>query len=427
MSPPRACLRAPEEFHRFYLSADQANLSLQLPLPLSSSATSPTYRKVNGIKGSAALNDEESRLPKVPIPRAVHSVNAVTTGRVDQACQPCREQKAKCSGHRPKCRRCEENSLFCIYEDRKRARTTKQLDHLGSQVRAYEALLRQLYPKLGFEDANHVDHIFGSKSDDRRPLEKDRLAPSQDPAHQLHENDYHNNYNVSLFAVVADCTTEDYNQKGGMQAMGYVGDHSGIKWLYRLKHHLDDAYPNSNVQGNSHDCSDLPNISSANYYLDDLKLQFPDDVDISRRPPREIADQLVTAYFGLTHIFFAFVRKDIFLSQYRSFYSNHAPKPGRKWLALFNLVLAISAEQAYKLKKDSRPKLPADRECNAPNMFFGRAWHLAMTDSLLEPSNLQQVQVEALASLYLLSAGHANRLVILIMSMSGLITGGANV
>ena len=231
---------------------------------------------------------------------------------------------------------------------------------------------------------------------------------------------------MSLSAIVANCTTEDYNQKGGMQAMGYVGDHSGIKWLYRLKHHLD-AYPKLQDLGNSHNCSDLPNLSSANYYLDDLKLQFPDDVDLSRRPPREVADQLVTAYFGLTHIYFAFLREDIFLSQYRSFYSNQTPKPGRKWLALFNLVLAISADQAYKLKNDSRPKFPADRESNAPNMFFGRAWHLAMTDSLLEPSNLQQVQVEALASLYLLSAGHANRLVILLMSMSGLITGGANV
>lgn len=125
MSPPRACLRAPEEFHQFYLSADQANLSLQLPQPLSSSTTTPTYRRVYGVKNSTRLNDEESRLPKVPIPRTVHSMNAVTTGRVDQACQPCREHKAKCSGHRPKCRRCEENSLFCIYEDRKRVRMTK--------------------------------------------------------------------------------------------------------------------------------------------------------------------------------------------------------------------------------------------------------------------------------------------------------------
>ncbi|KAJ6010286.1 hypothetical protein N7522_005302, partial [Penicillium canescens] len=362
-------------------------------------------------------------LAAFPIPRATNQMNAVTPGRVKQACQSCREQKAKCSGHRPQCRRCEENSLFCVYEDRERFKMTKQLHSLANQVQTYESLLREIYPKLGFEVANSVDHVFGSKYRDHPRLEKvnsisasiggnfDSLSSSKDPAHVFHEADCQGGSDASLPAVVADCTTENYNQKGESQAMGYVGDHSAMKWLYRLKCHLDDNNRNSNVKDDSYDNFDFARgkFSSVNYYLDDVKLRFPEDADISRRPPQTIADHLVSAYFGVTHVYFPFIRKEIFLSQYRSFYSDQTAKPGRRWLAIFNLVLAVAAAQSCAMSKGTLPESPEVQECNAHNTFFGRGWNLALTDSVLEPSNLQQVQVEGLASLYLLSAGHAIR------------------
>jgi hypothetical protein len=101
------------------------NVSFQLPEPVSSSTKPPISREVNGGENSMRLKVEEPRLPKVPIPRATNQMNAVTPGRVKQACQSCREQKAKCSGHRPACRRCEENSFSCVYKDRKRFKMTK--------------------------------------------------------------------------------------------------------------------------------------------------------------------------------------------------------------------------------------------------------------------------------------------------------------
>ena len=36
--------------------------------------------------------------------------------RVVAACEQCRARKAKCTGHRPKCRRCSVRSLQCVYE-----------------------------------------------------------------------------------------------------------------------------------------------------------------------------------------------------------------------------------------------------------------------------------------------------------------------
>lgn len=206
--------------------------------------------------------------------------------------------------------------------------------------------------------------------------------------------------------------------------MEYVGDHSVMKWLYRLKCHLDDTNRNSNVQDDSYDNFVRGELSSMDYYLDDVKLQFPGDVDISRRPSQAIADHLISAYFGVTHVYFPFIRKETFLSQYRSFYSDQTAKPGRRWLAIFNLILAVAAGQPCAMSKESLPEFPENQKGNAHNTFFGRGWSLALADSLLEPSNLQQVQVEALASLYLLSAGHAKRLVSWILSMPVVIMDG---
>lgn len=66
-----------------------------------------------------------SRNPKVPIPRATRPVAYSTGGRVSRACEACRDQKAKCSGHRPSCHRCQESGMTCSYGDRKREKMLK--------------------------------------------------------------------------------------------------------------------------------------------------------------------------------------------------------------------------------------------------------------------------------------------------------------
>ena len=66
--------------------------------------------------------------PKVAIPRATYSSippSISSSGRVSRACESCREQKAKCSGHRPTCLRCQDNGIRCSYGDRKREKMQK--------------------------------------------------------------------------------------------------------------------------------------------------------------------------------------------------------------------------------------------------------------------------------------------------------------
>jgi hypothetical protein len=62
---------------------------------------------------------------KVPIPRSVYPSNYTTSGRVSRACENCRDQKAKCSGHRPSCQRCQDSGARCSYGDRKREKMVK--------------------------------------------------------------------------------------------------------------------------------------------------------------------------------------------------------------------------------------------------------------------------------------------------------------
>ena len=164
---------------------------------------------------------------------------------------------------------------------------------------------------------------------------------------------------------IADYTEEDYDSDGRVQAMGFVGEHSEMAWLYRLKRDLDqDILPIKETP-------ERPAISSVNYFQDDSELSVLDPVDLTRWPPQHVADNLVDAYFHVVHPAFPIFGKTTFLHQYRYFYSNPNSRPGKKWLALLNLVFAIA----------TRHLLLADQPW--PNYddhqtFFARAWSVSI-------------------------------------------------
>lgn len=149
----------------------------------SSNPDDPSWRTVPG-----ASHQRPS--PKVPIPRTSTTVSWTKGARVSQACKGCREVKTKCSGHRPACHRCEEIGIACHYDDRKRVKIDKyvkliplvatqllmgiirQLNNLNAQIDMLENLLRDLYPRLDTQSAQHVDFSLGKVS----------LAPLHFPA-----------------------------------------------------------------------------------------------------------------------------------------------------------------------------------------------------------------------------------------------------
>jgi len=62
---------------------------------------------------------------KVAIPRIRQVKSWSSRSRVSLACNSCRTMKAKCSGHRPVCVRCERLRVECNYGERKRQNTGK--------------------------------------------------------------------------------------------------------------------------------------------------------------------------------------------------------------------------------------------------------------------------------------------------------------
>ncbi|KAJ6089614.1 hypothetical protein N7467_004830 [Penicillium canescens] len=340
---------------------------------------------------------------KVAIPRNAQRTNWTASGRVSRACENCRDQKAKCSGHRPVCHRCRDANVGCSYGDRKKEKMAKQLNDLTSQVNTLESLLRDIYPRLDVSTSQLVDQTLKEMSS-RTPLpQTNPVAPSLPtllPSHTQPVNPSLSFTDTSpTFPFgIADYTEEDYNRDDKIQAMGFVGEHSEMAWLYRLKRDLDQD-SSSPIK----ESPERPAISSVNYFQDDSDFSVLDSVDLTRWPPQHLADNLVDAYFHAVHPAFPIFGKATFLNQYRSFYSNPNSRPGKRWLALLNLVFAIATR--HSLLTD---KLRPDQDDH--QTFFARAWSLSIgTVALLDHPDLQQVQVEGLTAFYLLSIGQVNR------------------
>jgi hypothetical protein len=99
---------------------------------MSSSRTPPRRGKRQRL-GKAQLMQNQGTEPgfqepsgthtKIAIPRIQqdHTTSGPREKRVKHACMVCQEQKAKCSGEQPQCRRCSELDLECTYSMGKRA------------------------------------------------------------------------------------------------------------------------------------------------------------------------------------------------------------------------------------------------------------------------------------------------------------------
>lgn len=89
---------------------------------------------------ASPIPSERSLNPKVPIPRTTRPINYTSSGRVGRACENCREQKAKCSGHRPSCHRCQDAGVPCSYGDRKREKMLKCVGYLSKKKNLHSYL-----------------------------------------------------------------------------------------------------------------------------------------------------------------------------------------------------------------------------------------------------------------------------------------------
>jgi hypothetical protein len=148
----------------------------------------------------------------------------------------------------------------------------------------------------------------------------------------------------------------------------------------------------------------LDNNMAVSYFLDDQKLPPSNSVDAYKLPPKNLADWILHSYFKSVHPLFPIVRTDLFLEQYKSIWGvNGSSRPGQKWLAIFNMILAIGCRRLQFLQE----KVPTGA---SHEVFFSRARSLSVNENMtFEHADLQQVQVEALVTLYFMVSMQINR------------------
>ncbi|KAL1989031.1 hypothetical protein VTN96DRAFT_5794 [Rasamsonia emersonii] len=201
-----------------------------------------------------------------------------------------------------------------------------------------------------------------------------------------------------------DYTEEDFNRSERSKAVGCVGKQSAMSWIYSLKREIESEFPGSGPAVSPEDPQERQSVASVSYFLDDAEIPLVEDVDLLGRPSQMVADELMNGYFNMIHPSFPIIGKETFMGQYKSFYSTPLVRPGRRWLAILNLIYAIATRNLRQIQPERI--VTGDDDL----VYFSRAWKLGMGENaILAHPDLQQVQVEGLTSLYLMSIGHVNR------------------
>jgi hypothetical protein len=181
-----------------------------------------------------------------------------------------------------------------------------------------------------------------------------------------------------------------------------MGKNSEVNWLQRLGREADNRARNLPGVAEPRPDREL-SIHSVNYYLDDVDITPAGPVHLYWMPPRNIADKLFEDYLDTVHPVFPIISRSLFSAQYRNFFDNSA-RPGDKWLAILNLIFAISSSHAHLMQASWRG------DGRDHFVYLARARALSMnSDTLFTHPDLQQVQVEALTAFYLLATNQINR------------------
>lgn len=286
----------------------------------------------------------------------------------------------------------------------------RKIAELSAANRLYQDLIHDLYPRLDMLSAQKVKRAFRDPRIEASSAvySSPRCISPVDSSSTLVELLKAPAYKAkigddSILFTIKDFTDEDLNSSQHMQATGYVGEHSATAWLFELKRNLvkeTNTKPSDKSSGKTGPLS----ISAMSYFQNEINIQIHGSAELLAAPPREVGDRLLKTYFRNVHPEFPVIGKITFCWQYRSYFSNPNARPGKRWIALLNLVCAIAARFS--------PLDGGHREGRSDGhaKYFARAWQLSIGHAALaDHPDLQQVQVEALAAFYLLCVGEINR------------------
>lgn len=225
----------------------------------------------------------------------------------------------------------------------------------------------------------------------------------QDDALDRHPDDASSPSSIGSLEAI-ERVEEDLNRTEDTRTTGYMGKNSEVTWMQRLRREAEQrSKRESGTYEPDPDKEDDYALHSMNYHLDDMGISVPGPVQVYRMPPRPLADKFFEDYLTTVHPFFPIINRPLFTSQYQTFFEKSA-RPGDKWLAILNMIFAISAKYAH-LKQ-----APWRGEERDHLVYLTRARILSLNgDVLFSHPDLQQVQVEGLISFYLLASDQINR------------------
>ncbi|KAJ5981921.1 hypothetical protein N7451_012021 [Penicillium sp. IBT 35674x] len=200
-----------------------------------------------------------------------------------------------------------------------------------------------------------------------------------------------------------DTLDEDVNRSKASIATGYLGKTSEVAWMQSLALNARVHVVGEGVSRGSQDLRSVigDSMASVDYHIESIDYPGLEDENPYALPARSLAERLLRLYIDSVQPSLPIIRQALFVDQFLSFYSGELRHPGRKWLAVLNLIFAISSKLYQMSGQDIQ---------GSDGKFFSRAQKLIISESLVEDhEDLQQVQAETLAAFFLLTSSQINR------------------
>lgn len=226
-----------------------------------------------------------------------------------------------------------------------------------------------------------------------------------------------------------DRTDEDFTRDGA-RATGFMGKNSDVTWMQRVRQEneygesppLSDADEDELHMHNIFSSSTQPKrepgdctvplaeaadgfaVHDSSYHLDDQAINTYETVDPYETPPAETARILFDTYMQRVNPSFPIVGQVNLTAQFQRFVSKPMQNPPDKWLAIVNMIFAISAKYSHLIQADWR----SDERDHL--IYFNRARMLTIgQDTFFNHPDLQLIQAMGLMAFYLMGVSQINR------------------
>lgn len=210
-----------------------------------------------------------------------------------------------------------------------------------------------------------------------------------------------------------EVVNEDLNRDEESRAAGFMGKNSEVSWLQSLEIETErvnrQKYGPWTSQaaldpwGSGSETWQDNRIASKSYHENERETPEFEQADPYELPPKNVADVYYDVFLRYVDVHFPIIRRSLFSAQYEQYYAEPFTDPGKKWLSVLNFIFAIASRYCSIAGKYVQGG-------SGDRVFFSRAKFFSANGNIIyDNPDLQQVQIEALLSFYLLASSQVNR------------------